>query len=142
MRINIYGQTDFNGDYVVDGAGNMQLPLIGQVKAAGLTVSEFQKLVTSKLSDGFYVNPSVSVEVENYRPFYIIGEVNKPGEYPYVNGMSILNAIALAGGYTERADESEAYIRRNGQNKETEYPADETTKVEPGDIIRVPQRYF
>ncbi|HEY0466917.1 MAG TPA: SLBB domain-containing protein, partial [Polyangiaceae bacterium] len=87
-------------------------------------------------------NPSLSIEVINYRPFYIIGEVNKPGEYPYVNGMSILNAVALAGGYTTRADDAEVYIRRSGQNQEVQVPADQTTKVEPGDIIRIPQRYF
>ncbi len=142
VRINLFGQTDFSGDYVVDGTGNVQLPLIGPVKAVGRTVVEFQREVTVKLSDGFFANPSLSIEVINYRPFYIIGEVNKPGEYPYVNGMSILNAVALAGGYTTRADDAEVYIRRSGQNQEVQVPADQTTKVEPGDIIRIPQRYF
>ena len=90
------------------------------------------------MRDGEYLkDPRVSVEVTNYRPFYIIGEVNKPGEYPYVNDMSVLNAVALAGGYTFRADNSSVYIRRNGELKETHYPADLTTKVVPGDIIRV-----
>lgn len=142
LKISIFGQTDWNGEYAVDGAGNVQLPLIGQIKAAGLTISQFQKVITDKLSDGYYVNPSVSIEVTNYRPFYIIGQVSKPGEYAYVNDMSILNAVALAGGYTSRADESEAYIRRNGATKEIQVPADETTKVQPGDIIRIPERYF
>ncbi len=142
LKISVYGQTDLNGDYEIDGSGNIELPLIGQIKAAGLTVADFKRDLTTRLGNGFFVNPNVSVEVENYRPFYIIGEVNKPGEYPYVNGMSILNAVALAGGYTTRADDSSTYIRRNGQSKEIELPADETTKVEPGDIIRVPERYF
>lgn len=142
VRVNVFGQPDLNGEYVVDGAGFVQLPLIGQMKAAGLTVGEFQKEVTAKFAEGYLVNPSIDVEVVNYRPFYIIGEVNKPGEYPYVNGMSILNAVALAGGYTTRADSSEVYIRRNGSTKETEFPADETTKVNPGDIIRVSERFF
>ena len=84
----------------------------------------------------------VSVAVVSYRPFYIIGEVNKPGEYPYVNDMSILNAIALAGGYTYRANDTEVYIQRNGQSKEESFPADQTTKVLPGDIVRVPERFF
>jgi len=142
LKISVYGQTDLNGDYSIDGSGNIELPLIGQIRAAGLTVADFKRDLTTRLANGYFVNPSVSVEVENYRPFYIIGEVNKPGEYPYVNGMSILNAVALAGGYTTRADDSSAYIRRNGQSKEAEYPADETTKIQPGDIIRVPERYF
>ncbi len=142
VQINVFGQTDLDGDYIVDGTGDIQLPLIGQVRAAGRTVSDFQRDITVKLQDGFLVNPSVSVAVVNYRPFYIIGEVNKPGEYPYVSEMSVLNAVALAGGYTTRADDTEVYIRRNGSNKENEVPADDTTKVNPGDIIRVPERFF
>lgn len=142
LHINVFGQTDLNGDYVVDSNGNVQLPLIGEVHAAGRSVPDFQHEVASKLADGYLVNPSVSIEVVNYRPFYIIGEVNKPGEYPYVNGMSVLNAVALAGGYTFRADDSEVYIRRNGSNKEEQFPADPTTKINPGDILRVPERFF
>ena len=142
IHVGIFGQPDLNGDFVVDGGGSIQLPLIGSVKAAGLTVAEFQKEVTTKFADGFLVNPSVEVDVVNYRPFYIIGEVKAPGQYPYVNGMSILNAVALAGGFTDRADKSEVYIRRNGSSKETEYPGDETTKVNPGDIVRISERFF
>jgi protein involved in polysaccharide export with SLBB domain len=142
IHVGIFGQPDLNGDFVVDGGGSVQLPLIGSVKAAGLTVADFQKEVTAKFADGFLVNPSVEVDVVNYRPFYIIGEVKAPGQYPYVNGMSILNAVALAGGFTDRADKSEVYIRRNGSSKETEYPGDETTKVNPGDIVRISERFF
>lgn len=142
LRVSVFGQTELNGEYVVDGAGNVQLPLIGLVKAAGRTVSDFQKNLTAKLAEGFFVNPSVSVEVANYRPFYIIGEVRNPGEFPYVNGMTVLNAVALAGGFTSRADDTEVYIRRNGASKEVQLPTDETTKVQPGDFIRVPERFF
>ncbi|MGB8363048.1 MAG: polysaccharide biosynthesis/export family protein [Rhizomicrobium sp.] len=142
VRVNVFGQSDLDGEYVVDGAGFVQLPLIGQIKAAGRTVDEFQKDVTAKFAEGYLVNPSVNVEVVNYRPFYIIGEVKSPGQYAYVNGMSVLNAVALAGGYTTRADTSEVYIRRNGSTKEIELPADETTIVNPGDIIRVSERFF
>ena len=142
LHISVFGQTELNGDYIVDATGNLQLPLVGEVHAAGLSVAELQKVLTAKLADGYFVNPSVNVDVVNYRPFYIIGQVNKPGEYDYVSGMSVLNAVALAGGYTPRADESEAYIRRNGATKEAQVPADETTKVMPGDIIRIPERYF
>lgn len=142
VRVNVFGQSDLDGEYVVDGAGYVQLPLIGQVKAVGRTVDEFQKEVTAKFSEGYLVNPNISVEVINYRPFYIIGEVKTPGQYAYVNGMTILNAVALAGGFTDRADTSEVYIRRNGSAKEVEFPADETTKVNPGDIIRISERFF
>jgi polysaccharide export outer membrane protein len=142
IHVSVFGQADLNGDFVVDGAGSVQLPLIGLVQAAGLTVAQFQKEITVKYADGFLINPNIEVDVSGYRPFYIIGEVKTPGQYAYVNGMSILNAVALAGGYTDRADKSEVYIRRNGASKEVELPADETTKVNPGDIIRVSERFF
>jgi protein involved in polysaccharide export with SLBB domain len=142
IHVSVFGQADLNGDFAVDGAGFVQLPLIGLVQAAGLTVAQFQKEITGKYADGFLVNPNIEVDVSGYRPFYIIGEVKTPGQYAYVNGMSILNAVALAGGFSDRADKSEVYIRRNGASKEVELPADETTKVNPGDIIRVSERFF
>ncbi|MGC9953112.1 MAG: polysaccharide biosynthesis/export family protein [Rhizomicrobium sp.] len=143
VQVNVFGQPDLSGDFVVDGTGFVQLPLIGQVKASGLSIREFETEVANALRNGQYLkDPRVSVEVVNYRPFYIIGEVNKPGEYPYVNDMSVLNAIALAGGYTFRADDSVVYIRRNGEPKENRYSADQNTRVAPGDIIRVGERFF
>jgi polysaccharide export outer membrane protein len=142
VRVVVFGEDNLGGDYDVDGTGMVRLPLIGQVKAGGLTVRDFEGEIKAKLDDGFMKDAKVSVAVVTYRPFYIIGEVNKPGEYPYVNDMSILNAIALAGGYTYRANDTEVYIQRNGQSKEESFPADQTTKVQPGDIVRVPERFF
>ena len=92
--------------------------------------------------NGYLKDPKVSVEVENYRPFYIMGEVNKPGEYPYENGLNVLGAIALAGGYTYRANDSEVYLRRSGSTREEVMPADASTKINPGDIVRVAERLF
>jgi polysaccharide export outer membrane protein len=109
--------------------------------AAGRDIHEFEGDVAAKLSEGYLRSPRVSAEVVNYRPFFILGEVNKPGEYPYVNGMNVVTAVALAGGYTYRADEDDVYIRRNGK-AEQEFPADERTQVLPGDIIRVTERFF
>lgn len=142
LHISIFGQHDLDGNYLVDGSGNIQFPLIGQVKAAGKTVPQLQQTLTAALSKGYLVNPSVSIEVTSNRPFYILGEVKAPGQYPYVMGMSVITAVALAGGYTFRADESDVYVRRAGADKEVEMPASEKTKVEPGDIIRVPERFF
>ena len=142
LQINVFGQHNLDGTYLVDGSGNIQFPLIGQIKAAGKTVPQLQDTLTAALSKGFLVNPSVSIEVTSARPFYILGEVKAPGQYPYVMGMSVITAVALAGGYTFRADESDVYIRRAGSDKEKEYRASEKTKVEPGDIIRVPERFF
>lgn len=142
LRVNVYGEDDLSGEFLVDGSGQVQLPLIGQVKAASLTIHEFVAEVTAALQTGYLKDPKVSVEVENYRPFYIMGEVNKPGEYPYESGLTILGAVALAGGYTYRADDSDVYIRHTGSTKEVTVPADHTAKIAPGDIVRVPERIF
>lgn len=142
LRIIVFGEDDLGGEYVVDGNGFVRLPLVGQIKAAGLSVRQFEAGVETKLEDGYLKDARVSAEVINYRPFYIIGEVNKPGEYPYVNGMSVLNAVALAGGYTYRANDSRVHVRRNGSAEEITVPADQTTKIFPGDILRVAERFF
>ncbi len=142
LKITVYGEEDLSGEFLVDGSGQVQLPLVGQVKAATLTIHEFVAEVTTALKDGYLKDPKVSVEVLNYRPFYIIGEVNKPGEYPYENGLSVLGAVALAGGYTYRANDNDVYVRRAGKGKEESMPADSTTRVYPGDIIRVAERIF
>jgi protein involved in polysaccharide export with SLBB domain len=142
VRVIVFGEDDLGGEFDVDGSGFVRLPLVGQVKAAGLSVHGFEGAVTEKLKAGYLKNPRVSVEITNYRPFYIIGEVNKPGEYPYVNNMSVLNAVALAGGYTYRAGESEVYVRRNGGKDEIKEQADGSAKILPGDIVRVPERFF
>lgn len=142
LKITVYGEEDLSGEFLVDGSGQVQLPLVGQVKAATLTIHEFVAEVAKALQDGYLKDPKVSIEVLNYRPFYIIGEVNKPGEYPFENGLNVLGAIALAGGYTYRANDSDVYIRRAGHDKEDEMPASAKTKVYPGDIIRIKERLF
>jgi len=143
LRVVVYGEDDLGGEYLVDGTGEVQLPLLGQMPAAGMSIHDFQASIGNKfVSEGYLKDPRVSVEVENYRPFYIIGEVKTPGQYPYVSGMNILNAVALAGGYTYRANDSQVYIRRSGGTTEVKVPADQTTKVNPGDIIRVDERVF
>jgi protein involved in polysaccharide export with SLBB domain len=142
LRVMVFGESDLGGEYVLDGTGFISLPLIGQIHAAGDTIHQFESEITTKLKDGYLKDPRVSVEVINYRPFYIIGEINKPGEFPYVYGMSILNAVALAGGYTFRANEKQVYVRRGGAGGEQSVNADQTTKIFPGDIIRVAERFF
>jgi polysaccharide export outer membrane protein len=142
LRITVYNETDLSGDYSVDDGGFVRLPLIGQIKAQGLTLVDLEKAIEGKFAAGYLKSPRVSAQITTYRPFYIIGEVNKPGQYSYVNGMNIVTAVALAGGYTYRADDSSVYIRRNGSSEEESDPADETTKIQPGDIIRVSERFF
>lgn len=141
LRVIVFGEDDLSGEFDVTGAGKVSLPLIGQVQAAGMTLDEFEAEVRSKLEQGYLTNPKVSVEVLNYRPFYIIGEVDKPGQYPYTNGMNVINAVAVAGGFTYRAKQDEVYITRDGE-KEKAYSADQAVKVLPGDIVRIPERFF
>jgi protein involved in polysaccharide export with SLBB domain len=142
IKMTVYGEDDLSGEFPIDGGGTVRLPLVGEVKAAGLTTSEFEQVVQAKLAHGFLVNPRVNVEVTNYRPFTILGEVNKPGEYPFESGMTILNAVALAGGYTYRAEENTVYIRRKGTRHEVSVSADDKTSVNPGDTVRVAERVF
>jgi protein involved in polysaccharide export with SLBB domain len=138
IRVIVFGEEDLGGEFQVDGNGRISLPLIGELQAKGETATRLEQQIAAKLADGYLQSPRVSVEVTTYRPFYVIGEVNKPGEYPYVNGMSALNAIALAGGYTTRANEGPIYIRRNGSLREEKLEADQMTRILPGDVIRVP----
>lgn len=142
LRVIVYGEDDLGGEFVVDENGFVRLPLVGQVAAAGRTVLQFEEDVAAKLGAQYVRNPRVSVEVVISRPFYIIGEVNKPGGYPFVAGMSVLTAVALAGGYTYRANDSVVYIHQKGGSDEEKHPADDTTKIRPGDIIRVVERWF
>jgi protein involved in polysaccharide export with SLBB domain len=142
IRVIVYGEDDLGGQFTVDGNGFVSMPLIGQVKAAGFAATDLETQITAKLADGYLNSPRVSVEITTYRPFYVIGQVNKPGEYPFVNGMTILNAVALAGGYTDQADDSDVYVRRNGTSKEVEVPADQTTRIYPGDVIRITRTTF
>jgi polysaccharide export outer membrane protein len=142
LKITVYGEDDLSGEFTVDGTGQIQLPLVGQIHATGLTIHEFVASVVKLLSANYLRDPKVSVQIENYRPFYIIGEVNKPGEFPFEDNLNVLAAVALAGGYTYRADDDEVYIRRNGESKEQRLPAAATTRIYPGDIVRIAERIF
>lgn len=143
VRITVFGQPELTGEYAIDGGGQMSYPLIGQIRAGGLTAAELEKDLIGKLSPGYLRNPSVSVEVLTYRPFYIVGEVRTPGSYPFVNGMTVLNAVALAGGFTYRARESSFYLTRTDESgTKSKLNASPETAILPGDIITVRERYF
>lgn len=142
VRLTVFGEADLSGEYEVGSTGFISLPLIGDVKAAGQPLREFEQAVRQKLSEGYLRDPRVSAQVVNYRPFFILGEVAKPGSYPYVNGMTILNAVALAGGYTYRADKSGVTLTRGSDPEKKAVEVPEESTVMPGDIIRVPERFF
>lgn len=142
LRFIIYGEGDLSGEFDVDASGSVSLPLIGEVRADGRTLRELEIIVADKFREGYLTDPRVNVDVLNYRPYYIVGEVQEPGEFPYSAGMTVLNALAVAGGYTYRADTNRVYVARPNQGGEIEYPANQNLKVSPGDIIRVPERFF
>lgn len=142
IRVITFGEESLTGEFVVGGSGNVSLPLIGEVRAEGASIPEFQSAVESALKEGYLREPRVSVEVLNYRPFYILGEVQKPGEYPYTNGLSVLNAVATAGGFTYRANTRRVLIKRSDADGEREFPLTPLTPVAPGDTIRITERFF
>jgi polysaccharide export outer membrane protein len=142
IRVITFGEDALTGEFFVGGSGKVSLPLIGEVQAAGLSIPEFQKEVEGALKDGYLKEPRVSVEVLNYRPFYILGEVTKPGEYPYTNGLTVLNAVATANGFTYRANTKKVFIKRANSTAEQEVPLTSTTPVAPGDTIRIAERFF
>lgn len=142
VRIITFGEPSLTGEFVVSGSGTVSLPLISEVKAQGLTTAELQTEIEAALKNGYLKDPKVSVEVLNYRPFYILGEVTKPGEYPYTNGLTVLNAVATANGFTYRADTHRVFIKRANETAEHEVDLTTTTPVAPGDTIRIKERYF
>jgi protein involved in polysaccharide export with SLBB domain len=142
IHVTVFGEDDLSGDFEVDSNGFVRLPLIGPVRATGLSSHALEDRISAALEEGYLKEPRVNVEIVNYRPFYIIGEVNKPGQYPYVNEMTVINAVALAGGYTEKANDSWIYVRRIGEAEEERLPADPTTRIEPGDVVRVAPTLF
>ena len=143
VRLRVYNEETLSGEYEVDGTGSLSVPLIGAVPVAGKSVQEVITAITSALrSGGFMLNPSVSMEVLLYRPFYVLGEVKQPGRYPYVSNMSALNAVALAGGFTYRANRRKVSISRAGNSSGKERKVLVTEPIMPGDVIRVGQRIF
>lgn len=142
IRLKVYGEADISGEYEIDSSGFASIPLAGRIRAAGLTTGQLERSVAAALAKGIVRDPRVNIEIALYRPYYILGEVKKSGEYPYRLGITILDAVASAGGFTYRANENKVFLRRSGGNVEEVYPLDAPIKVFPGDNIRIPERYF
>lgn len=142
LQISVFKQVDLTGEYTLDGDGRFTMHLIGKISAAGLTPTELEALLVSKLKPDYLVNPRVSVRMENFRPFYIMGEVKQPSSYAYVDSMTYLTAVAIAGGYTYRAKKNYVFVVRGDDPAREELKLDVNTKVLPGDIIRVAERLF
>jgi len=142
VLITVFGHEDLSGEFEINGADVISMPLISDVEAAGLTVNELEAAIVDALKPDYLRNPIVSAEVVNYRPFYIIGEVVNPGSYLYTNGMTVINAVAVAGGFTYRAKKSKLVIRRDDGEQTSEIKVDVDSVVLPGDVIEVPERFF
>jgi polysaccharide export outer membrane protein len=142
LRITVFNEPDLSGEFDVNGQGNISAPLLGDVNVIGRTTNDVRDILTDRYGKDYLVNPRVSVEVMNYRPFFILGEVNHPGSYPYVNGMTVISAVALAGGYTPRANRDRVEVKRASDPRTGERDVNEDAVILPGDIIQVPERFF
>jgi len=142
VRILTFDEPTLSGEFAVNADGGISFPLIGNVPALGRHSAQVADEITHRLAAGYLKSPKVSIEVVTFRPVYVLGEVNKPGEYPYAPGMTALTAVATAQGFTYRADDRHVYIRHGDQSSQAELPLTTTVKIEPGDLIRIGERYF
>ena len=142
LRVIVFGQDNLSNIYTVDGAGNIALPLIGSVAVGGQTTGQAARAVEGKLAAGFVREPHVTVEVDAYRPFYILGEVTTSGQYPYVNGMTVETAVAIAAGFGPRAARDYAVLTRGGRGGLINGIVPMSYAVRPGDTIVIKERFF
>lgn len=142
LRVIVFDEQTLTGEYFVSDSGVVSLPLVGDIKAIGLTVDQFRDRAEAAFRNGYLTDPRLAVEVLNYRPFYILGEVNKPGEYPYTSALTVFNAVATAQGFTYRANTKVVFIRHLGDKSEHKERLDNATPIVPGDTIRIAERFF
>jgi len=142
LRVIVFGQDNLSNVYAVDGAGRISMPLIGSVEANGRTTAQLERAIESRLRASYLREPRVSVEVDAYRPFFVLGEVTSSGQYPFVNGMTVQTAVAIAGGFTPRGQRNYAEVTRlmDGQLVTGTVPI--TNPVRPGDTIVIKERWF
>jgi polysaccharide export outer membrane protein len=142
VRVIIYNQLSLSTDYMVGDDGMISVPTVGEVKAATLTVQQVQQDIYNKLNSGILVNPGVSVQLSQPRPIFVMGEVNRPGQFPYQARLNVLSAIAVAGGYTVRADHDYVTVVRRSQDGSGEWSAGPLGILQPGDIVVVHEQFF
>ena len=143
VRVIIVGGEQQTGDFRVNDAGDIAMPLLGAVRAAGLTTAQLERRIAQGLRDkGLFRDPSVAVEVLAYRPVFILGEVSKPGEYPYQPGMTLLTAVSVAGGFTYRAVTGYAAVVRADAGHPVEGRVDRQSYLRPGDVVTIYERTF
>ena len=142
IKITVFGQSDLSMELLLNDSGKIDYPFLGQIQAAGKTLAQLQQDIYTGLKGDYLVNPNVSVTIVEYRPFFIDGEVKKPGGYPFQPGLTVSKAAALAGGFTERASLSKIFIVRSNDPAQESVRVEPNGLVQPGDIITVRQSYF
>ena len=142
VRVMVFGQDTLSNSYTVDASGRITMPLIGAVTARGLTPTQLSGAIANQLKQSFIRDPSVAVEIEVYRPFFVLGEVTYPGQYPYVPNMTVENAIAIAGGFTPRASKGSVSVRRMAQGDPASHAMPLQSPLRPGDTVTVSERWF
>ena len=142
LRVVVYGQEGLTNTYAIDAAGSITMPLIGAVAARGRTPAGLAAEITAKLRNGYIRDPSVAVEIESYRPFFILGEVAAPGQYPYVPNMTVESAVAIAGGFTPRAKRNMVTVTHTDAGGSGRYVVPMGTSLSPGDTVFVGERWF
>ncbi|MGJ4931093.1 polysaccharide biosynthesis/export family protein [Bradyrhizobium sp. HKCCYLS2038] len=142
LRVVVYGQEGLTNTYAIDASGSITMPLIGSVPARGRTTAGLAAEITTKLRNGYIREPSVAVEIEAYRPFFILGEVQAPGQYPYVPNMTVESAIAIAGGFSPRARRDIVTLTHTDASGAARYEVPLGTSLKPGDTIQVGERWF
>lgn len=142
IKVTVYGEDNLNGIYDIDPSGSVSVPLAGTVRAAGRTKGELQREIARRYKSEYLQDPKVTVEVVAFRPVYVLGEAEKPGEYPYKSGLNLITAVTGAGGFTYRASRSYVLIQHAGEDVWRQYPLSAAVAISPGDVIRIPERYF
>jgi polysaccharide export outer membrane protein len=142
VRVIVYNEQSLSTDYVVGDNGMISVPMIGDIPARTRTTDELQQAILAELRNGILANPSVSVEIAQFRPFYIVGEVAKPGQYPYTFGLNVLSAVAVAGGFTVRADKNRMTVVRKRDGRSSQWSVNQLTTLNPGDVLVVPELFF
>jgi protein involved in polysaccharide export with SLBB domain len=143
LKVIVYGEEALSGPYLISPAGDINMPLAGSIHAAGRTKAELEQDITRRYNGSKLLQePKVTVDVIAYRPIFVLGETLRPGAYPYSSGLNVLTAITLAGGFSYRASRDKVFIQHAGEAVWQEYPLSASVAIAPGDLIRIPERYF
>jgi protein involved in polysaccharide export with SLBB domain len=143
ISISVVGEDDLKREKVrLNDAGTIQFPVVGEIRIKGMTIGEVEQWITSSLKGRYLVNPKVVVNIDEYRPFFINGEVLKPGGYPYVPGLTVLKAVTLAGGFKDRASRSRIFVVRDCDSNRARHKVDMDTAIYPGDLLTIEESFF